>query len=646
MIKNRLLLVTTILLGALLASPVVPAVKADTLGAMTPYDIPGNTKDAGDIIEGADGNLWFIEVLTKNIVVMSKSGVYLNRYALPSTLTYADSISRGHDGNIWFTVTGSSNPTRFGKITPAGVMTTYTLPTGYVGRTTNIVSGSDGYMYTGLSNGSTSNTFIQKYDTNGSLIWAKQTDIMSVEVATDYVNGVVWYAGLNKIGNINPQGDKIEYAMPVSLGTVWAMTMGVDGKVWFINNSGKVGNVSIDGTFSSLYSLGTTSSGDIRSGMDGNMWVTGGQDRAMIRVTLAGAATVFTMPGNWPSPNRIAAGSDGNIWFTDTSQKKLVKFGTGISSTSTDIDGDGLNAGLELTQGTSDLIADTDRDGLNDYVESTSYPSRSTVFCGTSCAYPNPTMKDLYLEIDWMVNGLFSTKPTPGDLVGAATAYGNKGVKVHFDTGSYGGGNQVDYASVVKGEPDDTARDFYDYKLGGDGLTAQFSFDRYHIWRYMLSADELTNSDNEMNLVGLGIPGDDDSLLGYGRLAASYSGTALQNEVGQTIIHEAGHNLCLSSSIAYIGQDSSCIYTYIDSYSAPSTYASAMKYNGTVLDLSSGSNLPSADHDDWSAVLNKGFKDFVASSQGDQEHEALNTESRGFNNKSTKRLFSSTKITE
>lgn len=642
MIKRQFLFVTSLFLGIALVLPAAPGVRADPLASMTEYSITGNTGDASDIVEGADGNLWFIEEKKNNIVVMSKSGTFINRYALPSGLIYTDSISRGHDGNIWFTAIGYTGSMRFGKITPAGVMTTYVFPVGLEGRASNIVSGPDGYMYAGTSNGSSYNTFIQKYDTNGLLIWAKQTDIMSAEVATDYVNGVVWYAGLDKIGYIDSQGNKTEYTVPAGLGSVRGMTIGPDGKAWFINGTGKAGNVSFGGTFSSLYSLGTSRSGSIRAGMDGNLWVGTGESRALVRIATSGATTVFWMPGNWLQTIGLAAGSDGNIWFTDRDKKKLVKFGTGVSSTSVDADGDGLNAIQELIQGTSDLVVDTDRDGLSDYIESTSYPDRDNVFCGSSCAYPNPTIKDLYVEIDWMVNGTFSTKPTTGDLVGAVLAYGNKGIKVHFDTGSFGGGNEVDYVNVVKGEPDDAVRDFYDYKLGGDGMSAQFNPDRYHIWRYMLSADELTNHDNETDLVGLGIPGDDDALLGYGNLSANYSGSALQDEVGQIMIHELGHNLCLSNTASYSGQDASCVYAHIDSHSAPSTYASAMKYNGTVLDLSMGTN-SSGDHDDWYAVLNKGFDDFALSDRGDEDYSALNSQSRGTNKKAPKRLFASTK---
>lgn len=646
MIKRQFLFITSLFLGIALVLPAAPIAKADPLASITEYAIPGNTNDGGGIVEGADGNLWFVETIQKSIVVMSKSGVFLNRYSLPSDVTYADSISRGHDGNIWFTAIGYIGSMRFGKITPAGVMSTYTFADGYGGRASNIVSGPDGYMYAGTSNTGIDDIYIQKLDpATGSLIWAMPTSILPTELAVDYVNGLVWYASRNsgKVGRVDPSGNEVQYSIPAGFGNVSSITIGPDGKLWLSNQTGKVVNVSLSGTFSSFYSLGTSKSGTIRSGMDGNLWVATGTSRALVRVTTSGVASVFWMPGNWLQPVGLAAGSDGNIWFTDRDKKKLVKFGTGVSSTSTDTDGDGLNLGQELIQGTSDLIADTDRDGLSDYIESTSYPDRYDVFCGSSCAYPNPTMKDLYVEIDWMENGSFSTKPTSGDLAGAALAYGNKGVKVHFDTGNFGGGNEVDYANVVKGEPDDTVRDFYDYKLGGDGMSAQFSSDRYHIWRYMLSADEITNHDNETDLLGLGIPGDDDTLLAYGSLSASYSGSALEDETGQTIIHEIGHNLCLSSAVAYIGQDSSCVYEHIDSASAPATYASAMKYNGTVLDLSTGINISSGDHDDWSAVLNKGFDDFNLSDQGDEEHNLLNAQSRGIDKKASKRLFASTK---
>jgi hypothetical protein len=103
--------------------------------------------------------------------------------------------------------------------------------------------------------------------------------------------------------------------------------------------------------------------------------------------------------------------------------------------------GDGLVACLESAQQTSDLDWDTDHDGLSDYAESSSWPSRNLIFCGAStCAYPTPTQRDLYVEIDWQTG----FELTPGALSLVSNAYAasplTTDIHLYLDTGQLGGG--------------------------------------------------------------------------------------------------------------------------------------------------------------------------------------------------------------
>lgn len=634
-----------------------PVAKADNLGSITQYSV-GNNSGLYGITEGPDGNLWFTVSSTNKIVKMTKAGV-LTEYTLPSTLTRPERITRGHDGNLWFNASyAKGSRLAFGKISTAGVITGYDLNTNYNGQVTNIISGPDGYIYIGLSNGSSNNSYIQKITTSGGLVASYNVGAWVNELTPDYKNNLIWYAarglttigtnsGAQIIGKIGIDGGSTQYTAPSGTSELWSITIGPDGKPWFAGNNGKVGSIDILGNFSQFYTVpGSVGINSIRTGLDGNLWTALTGSYQVAKLTPSGTASVYNLYGGG-KPRVITPGTDGNMWVTQYDNNKIAKIGTGVNSSSTDADSDSLNAGLELSQGTSDFDADTDSDGLSDYTESTIYPNRTTTFCGTACAYPDPLNKDLYIEIDWMVNGSFSTKPSTQDLSGAAVAYGNKGIKLHTDLGSYGGGNQVDYSYETMNEPTNNLRDYFDYKRGGDGVTAQFDFaKRYKVWRYMLSVDRIVTPDNQTDLNGAAIVGDDDSLIAYGHLNANYTGVALTEEVQQTIIHEIGHNLCLASSFSYSGHDSSCIYSSIDTNQAPASYVSAMKYNGTVLDLSSGVNAPN-DHDDWSAVLNKGFDDFVISVQGDYEYSLMNSSLNQSNTrnkiKKEKPLFTVTK---
>jgi len=280
-----------------------------------------------------------------------------------------------------------------------------------------------------------------------------------------------------------------------------------------------------------------------------------------------------------------------------------------------DLDGDGLNAAQETTQGTSNYNKDTDGDGLSDFVESTSNPNRNNVFCGSTCAYPDPTQKDLYVEVDWMKdssNRIF--KPSPAQLALAVNSYSAKGINAHFDTGQYGGGNELPtYTSDLSRTPTTGVVDYYDYKNGGDGITANFASNRNLIWHYMIygnSYPESTGSSGWAQIMG-------SDIFISGGLVEDMSGLANKDRaIASTMFHEIGHNLCLSDVQAYAEQPLECIYDGVDNndpndaqYNLPN-YKSVMNYRYQLTDqddlgvvnYSDGTN-GTGDHDDWSAVM-------------------------------------------
>src|SRR5690606_9112638 len=118
-----------------------------------------------------------------------------------------------------------------------------------------------------------------------------------------------------------------------------------------------------------------------------------------------------------------------------------------------DLDNDGLTLAQEMTQGTYDFFVDSDGDGVgsglagdSDYVESIWNLDRDYLFCDTSgsppytCAYPNPTKKDLYLEIDWMKNGAIEYKPTTTQINLVVSMFANHDITLHVDMGDFGEG--------------------------------------------------------------------------------------------------------------------------------------------------------------------------------------------------------------
>ncbi len=290
-----------------------------------------------------------------------------------------------------------------------------------------------------------------------------------------------------------------------------------------------------------------------------------------------------------------------------------------------DIDNDGLQRTDEMAQGTSDLDSDTDKDGLSDYVESTVYPNRTNVFCDTTpnpdvCAYPDPVMKDVYVEADWLHDGTNSFKPSDTQLGIVSDAFAEQDIKFHADTGQYGGGNQLSTytapLSFVKG----SGTDYFDYKA------SNFDTDRQGIWRYLISGYNYSESNTSS---GATYPGSDNIFVSYGYIKdhqSSFGYTDLDTAIAGTLIHEIGHSLCLGKTQGYSYQQAPCVYAGIDTGDASNNaypdYESSMNYASQMgmVGYSDGTNgTPSTDHDDWSAVIS-GMSDFTAWDY-DTEHD-------------------------
>lgn len=287
-----------------------------------------------------------------------------------------------------------------------------------------------------------------------------------------------------------------------------------------------------------------------------------------------------------------------------------------VANGSIDEDEDGLSFAKESAQGTSDNSKDTDGDGLSDYVESQWYPSRQSVFCGTSCTYPNPTQKDIYVEIDWMKNSSNQVfKPTNSQLSLVEDMYADKGINFHADTGQYGGGNELAvYTHSLSRVATSGQVDFWDYKNGGDGIAANFSSDRSLIWRYLIYGYEYASSSGTSS--GWSEVMGDDIFISGGWINNLSGLASLDRAIANTIAHETGHALCLSSVQVFVEQPAGCIYDGVDNddpndaeYNL-ANYKSVMNYryqltdqdDMDVVNYSDGSH-GTGDHDDWNGVL-------------------------------------------
>ena len=154
------------------------------------------TTNGPGIASGPDGNVWFAENTANRIGRITPAGV-LTEFAVPSGAPSA--ITAGPDGNLWFTEYG-----RIGRITTAGVVTEFLVPNPSL--MNSIVTGPDG------------NLWFAEYATN-------------------------------RIGRITPAGVVTEFVVPTASAQPNGIAAGPDGALWFTENgTGKIGRITTAGS--------------------------------------------------------------------------------------------------------------------------------------------------------------------------------------------------------------------------------------------------------------------------------------------------------------------------------------------------------------------------------------------------------------
>src|SRR5690348_16656595 len=199
--------VVALLLGSLCIGAASGARAQD----VTEFDVP--TAHAGplNIAAGADGNLWFSEWSKSVIGRITPDGV-ITEFRLPPAsdcpLSPAD-LTAGPDGNLWFTTSTCvwyengqrQGIPRIGRITTAGVVTTFPVPAPPQG----IAVGPDRALWFGERTAP-------------------------------------------KIGRITTAGAVTEFATNMD-GTVGSMAVGSDGALWFTQmENDRIGRITTDGS--------------------------------------------------------------------------------------------------------------------------------------------------------------------------------------------------------------------------------------------------------------------------------------------------------------------------------------------------------------------------------------------------------------
>lgn len=657
--KSALLMLSIVIPLFLISKQAV----ADPLGNVTSYNPAATGFQSRNVVTGSDGNIWSVVKLSKKIAKTTTSGV-TTLYTIPTGYGNPDNIANGPDNSLWFTVTkGSSSGTykyAIGKITTTGTFQFYALPDteygpskAYVPESLAVANGKiwvsrhySKYIHVLAPNGDDATissykikkpSHISNQDFDDSILkrYIPHQLIYSPANKTMYIFTREREPGNSSVGHyvekyslITGNSDIVALGYSnVDFHVVVSRATDSEGRVWFVGYSGSTSNKIgyFDPRDSSTQLFTTSKANDevpsLTLGPDGNIWASIKDNNSSLSGRLVQIntsnfnLTEYPLPANSQYPYGLSAGADNNLWVTYYGSQRISKFGVG-SVTNTDADNDGLTSEKELIQGTSDFSKDSDNDGLSDYTESQWNTTRDDVFCHPTtnyCEYPDPLQQDIYIETDWMQRpggGGFSTKPSTTQVDLVKTAFANKGIKAHFDTGQLGGGDELPYEDSIYYLPESGEKDLYDYRDGEEGESQNFDTNRKDIYHYMISADEIA-----YNASGVSNTAADESIVAYGYVKdhpEAYEGT-FDTAIAGTIIHELGHGLCLSDTAAsYYGQNTACVFDGVDNGAAGVSlpypfYVSSMNYSYQfeLVDYSDGSNIsthPTGDHNDWAGI--------------------------------------------
>jgi streptogramin lyase len=195
-------------------------------------------------------------------------------YPVPDGYT-PQGIAAGPDGALWFAEYGKT----IGRITTAGVITEFPVPTGGGLGPNQIAAGPDGALW-----------FTCPYSQIGRITTAGAVSLYPVskgsypEYITAAPDGALWFTELaaNQIGRITTAGVVTEYPIPTANSQPIGITVGPDDALWFTESAGnKIG-----------------------------------------RITGAGAITEYAVPvaasSSGVEPYAIVTGPDGGLWFSES----------------------------------------------------------------------------------------------------------------------------------------------------------------------------------------------------------------------------------------------------------------------------------------------------------------------------------------
>ncbi len=276
-----------------------------------------------EIATGPDGALWFTENNANKIGRITTAGA-LTEYPVPTLNSGPLGIAAGPDGALWFTEEAAS---KIGRITTAGAISEYPLPTSG-GQTGGIAAGPDGALWFTEQNANQIGRITTAGGITEYLIPTANSHPLSIAAGPD---GALWFTEEigNQIGRITTAGALREYAVPNSGSFPFKIAAGPDGALWFTETlANQIGRITTAGVISG-YAIPTAVSNPlgIAAGPNNTLWFTEQAANQIARITTGGVFSEYTVPTSSSYPAGIVAGPDGAMWFTEDSAGQIGRAG-------------------------------------------------------------------------------------------------------------------------------------------------------------------------------------------------------------------------------------------------------------------------------------------------------------------------------
>jgi len=291
--------------------------------SITEFPMPPDVFSPWQITSGPDGNLWFtVQNVPAYIGRITPAGL-ITLFPIPTPSSQPTGIARGADGNLWFTETASN---KIGRLSPfTQTFAEFPLPTPDSGPA-GIAAGSDGNLWFCEN---TSNN-IGRITPAGVITEFALPNGGHPEPIVRGSDGKLWFtypgAGAQRIGSITTAGAINEIPFPANVANLISdlegIASGPDGNLWSIGQAfsgqDQIVRVTPAGAFTMFPTLSLfIESEAISAGPDGNVWYAVNNGSKMARVTPAGVMTEFDIPTPRAEVGGITTGPDGNLWFTE-----------------------------------------------------------------------------------------------------------------------------------------------------------------------------------------------------------------------------------------------------------------------------------------------------------------------------------------